>query len=157
LGDYAGALADFDETLRRGNPDPVVRRARGDALAHLGRPDEAEEDCIRCLVTQPDDPEVRVVMGRIALARRDYDEAVARTRRALEINDDRDFYSELGLALLLAGHTDEAAAAYDRALGAGGEDVEAARIEIAFWTAQQPERVASPAAQALITRLTSGL
>ena len=78
-------------------------------------------------------------MGRLYLARRRYEDAIEQYQAALQSNDGKGWYFELGLAYLLAGRFEEARIAYEQ--GLVDEDRVYGLRELDHWVSQQPDRV----------------
>ena len=102
-----GNDARIEETLAPLPPDdPEVQAIRIELELNSGRIDEAAR---RLATTDADDPRLARLRGRIAMRRGDRDTAVREFRRALSDEPyDRVSSAELGKALILQGHRDEA-------------------------------------------------
>lgn len=96
-----------EKTLAPLPPDDAdVRAIRIEAELSKGRVDEAARQLAEA---DPDDPRLARLRGRIAMRRGDRDTAVREFRRALSDEPyDRVSNAELGKALLLQGHREEA-------------------------------------------------
>jgi serine/threonine protein kinase/tetratricopeptide (TPR) repeat protein len=93
------ALQDLTEALTLGLRTPAVRAAQAEALARLGRSDEAERAFTAAIGDHPNDPLLRVARGFARLGR-DRTGAAADFDRALEL-DPRHPRAHLGRAYLV--------------------------------------------------------
>jgi serine/threonine protein kinase/Tfp pilus assembly protein PilF len=98
-GDAATALADLDRVLSLGHHDAPILAARAEALARLGRRDEALRGFESALRERPGDPVLLVARGTFRLET-DRDGARADFTRALE-RDPRNARAHLGMAYLM--------------------------------------------------------
>jgi tetratricopeptide (TPR) repeat protein len=87
-GDPTASLADLDRALALGRQhDPAVQATRAEALARLGRRDDARQALDRLVADRPDDAEVRLARGVFRLAD-DRAGAVADLESALRLRPD---------------------------------------------------------------------
>jgi serine/threonine protein kinase/Tfp pilus assembly protein PilF len=115
LDDAATALADLDAAIARHHEDAATHAARAEALARLGRADEARLAFAAALGDRPDDPELRIARGMSRLEG-DPDDARADFEHALHVAPGEP-RALLGLALLArAADPDAALRLLDRAL-----------------------------------------
>ncbi len=107
--DKAAALLESDpERLR----DPSLQFAYGLALVKSGRAAEAERIFSGLLARNADSAELNVLLGQANAALGDFDKAVARLKRALEIKPDvAEANASLGVIYYKQGKMDEAEAA----------------------------------------------
>jgi tetratricopeptide (TPR) repeat protein len=142
LGSYAEAEGDFNAAIERGQDDASVYRGRAAVLCRLKRVEEALADCERADSRAPDEPHTHGCWADLHLARGEYQEAVSRSQMALKAAGGTEWHFELGLALLMAGRLEEAAAEYE--LGAGQTeqaDKELAMRELDFWHSNPPSQI----------------
>jgi tetratricopeptide (TPR) repeat protein len=118
--------------------DAVAHLNLGNALARLGRLDEARASYGRALAIRPDFAEAHQNLGEVLVASGQFEAAAASCRRALEFKPDlaeahgtlATASMKLANALRSIGRLDEAAAGYRRALQSK-PDLAAAHIELA--------------------------
>ncbi|HEY8368864.1 MAG TPA: tetratricopeptide repeat protein [Thermodesulfobacteriota bacterium] len=123
-GRLAPAIMEYRKAVEKGPPSATLLTRLGSALAGAGRRDEARETLGRVTSLYPDYPSAYVVLGRLELAERRYQPAVAAFREALAINPfDPTPHAGLAVALRALGHGPEADRAdrTARALGFTGE------------------------------------
>ncbi len=101
------ALEDLSMAIRLGRTDAGVLAARGEALARLGRSNEARRQFDDLLARNPDDSVARVARG-MTLLRTDPHDALNDFNRVLA-HDPRHAGAHFGLAMLVRGHDAEAA------------------------------------------------
>ncbi|HWE40154.1 MAG TPA: protein kinase [Isosphaeraceae bacterium] len=115
LGDAVAAERDLRRAIELGSKGPSIRAAHAEALARLGRRDEAGRGFAEALRVRPDDPALLVARGFFRLPT-DPDGARADLDHALAV-DPRDARAHLGLAHLARKSDPRAALAeLDRAL-----------------------------------------
>ena len=89
----------------------------GNALADLGRLEEAIAHYRRALEIKPDDELAHNILGNALAGRGQFEEAIAHYRRALEIRPNyADAHDNLGNVLASLGRTEEAIAHFEKAL-----------------------------------------
>ncbi len=98
---------DLSMAIRLGRTDAGVLAARGEALARLGRSDEARRQFDDLLTRKPDDAVARVARG-MTLLRTEPRDALNDFNRVLA-HDPRHAGAHFGLAMLVRGHDAEAA------------------------------------------------
>jgi tetratricopeptide (TPR) repeat protein len=97
--------------------DPVSQLNLGNALARLGRTEEARESFRRALDIRPEFAEAHQNLGKVLLDLGRIDEAAQSCRRALQLKPDfAEAHNALGKALSKLGKIDEAMASFRRAL-----------------------------------------
>jgi Flp pilus assembly protein TadD len=133
--------------------DPASARARA-ALARAravgGDPHGAEQLLAGALRDAPADPQVQLDAGHVALAAGAADEAEARFRSAIALDDSSPAaWFGLGRALARSGQADPALAAFEhaRSLGWSGElDLELGRLHVAAHRAPEARALLQPLA-----------
>jgi len=128
------------------NPSFLVTRAQ--ALLRLGRIAEAELDCAELTRAGVESADAIGCQGLLLMARGTFEDASARLETARQAANDKEWHFQLGLALLLSGRADEAAAAYRH----GAEqsvpgDLQIALSDLDFWLHRYAERVSTPELQ----------
>jgi tetratricopeptide (TPR) repeat protein len=97
--------------------DAVAHNNLGNALAQIGRADDAAGSYRRALALRPDFPEAHNNLGNVLLDQGRLDDALASYRRAVHLRPDyQEGHDNLGTALLRLGQAAEAAASFERAL-----------------------------------------
>ena len=94
----------------------------GFALLRSGQVAEAEKRCRQALTQQPNFADALHLMGVIAFARQQYDQAVEWIAAALQQSPKPEYLLSLGNALQLLGRLDEALKAYDRGVALKPDD-----------------------------------
>lgn len=111
--------------------DPVSQLNLGNALARLGRTEEAQLSFRRASDVRPEFAEAHQNLGKVLLDLGQYDEAARSCRRALQIKPEFvDAHNALGKALSKLGKIDDAIASFRRALELRPEFAEA-RVNLA--------------------------
>lgn len=110
--------------------DPKAVRAQvqyAKALAKLGQLDKAKQVLNRALKVQPNQPDLQRELAVIEVVGGDFQQATARLAPlTLEKSKDADALIDRGVALDLAGHSEDARAMYARALKLRPDDMTAA-------------------------------
>jgi tetratricopeptide (TPR) repeat protein len=75
-GGSEAALPYFERAVKLSAPDTLARVRLADALLELGRLDEAQQEYFAILSVQEQDPQAQLGLGRVAVARRQYREAL---------------------------------------------------------------------------------
>jgi tetratricopeptide (TPR) repeat protein len=106
--------------------DPVSQLNLGNALARLGRTEEAQASFRRALDIRPDFAEAQQNLGKVLLDLGRSEEAAQSCRRALQIKPEfAEAHNTLGKAWLKLGNIDDATASFRRALDLRAEFAEA--------------------------------
>jgi tetratricopeptide (TPR) repeat protein len=115
-GDHEGA----ERALRRGlelAPDDVdLRNALGWVFFQAGRPADAAAEYRRALETKPDHVKSHNNLALALVELGQLDEAAKHFSRSVELEPKAEIYSDLGFTLARLGRSDEAFAAYEKAL-----------------------------------------
>jgi tetratricopeptide (TPR) repeat protein len=115
--DYRSPLVIYQDTIDKNPRNWAAHTNLGNALAAVGRADEAVTHYARALQLKPDDARICNDLGVALAALGRTDEAIGHYRTALRLQpDDPTALNNLGLALTTLGRTNEAVAYYDRAL-----------------------------------------
>ena len=142
------ATADADRAL--------LHRNRASDLVHLGRLEEAEQDCEQARTLAPDHPYTHARLGQLAFARDDYPAAVEHYTAAIERQGEPDFYFDRGLAHLALGRPGPARADYRTALSlADSITIAEARKELEEFAAGHPDTPGLDAVRALLPSSSS--
>jgi Flp pilus assembly protein TadD len=154
-GDYVGAVTDYTTAIERGIDDAEVYADRAIANAFLGFSEPARKDCIRVEQRDPRGTRANEVRGTVHLVLREYEDAIAVFRSACEAKEGgHESCFDLALALLLAGHLDEAVATYNEVgTKASADEIEGALSNFDFWTVHQADRLGSAAAKKVVTTI----
>ena len=120
LGRYEDAVSNMKRVFEL-LPDfplaPTLHYLTGQALRELGRYDEAEEHYESALRVGPGFKEAINGLAELLLAQKRYGEALDRYRVLAQIEpENATTHSQIGIALLKTGKTEEALASFDRAL-----------------------------------------
>jgi tetratricopeptide (TPR) repeat protein len=111
------ALPALQRATQLSPDDAVSHNNLGNALAQIGRADEAASSYRRALALMPDFAEAHNNLGNVLLDLERLDEALASYRRAIRIKPDYpEGHDNLGKALLRLGQPQDAAASFQRAL-----------------------------------------
>jgi tetratricopeptide (TPR) repeat protein len=111
------ALPALQRATQLSPDDAVSHNNLGNALAQIGRADEAASSYRRALTLMPDFAEAHNNLGNVLLDLERLDEALASYRRAIRIKPDYpEAHDNLGKALLRLGQPQDAAASFQRAL-----------------------------------------
>ncbi len=141
---YLGVAVDEDGANAR------ARAALARARALGGDPHGAEELLAGALRDAPADPQVQLDAGHVALAAGAADEAEARFRSAIALDDSSPAaWFGLGRALARAGQADSAFAAFERARThgwSGALDLELGRLHVAAHRAPEARALLQPLA-----------
>jgi tetratricopeptide (TPR) repeat protein len=106
--------------------DAVAQLNLGNAMARLGRLDEAQPHFDRALAIRPEFAEAHNNLGDLMLQRGRFDEAALHCRRALEIRPDyAEAYHTLGNVLLKLARVDDAILSLQRAVAISADFAEA--------------------------------
>jgi serine/threonine-protein kinase len=136
--DLAGADREYKSALALDPGHVDARHLHGISLLHQGRFDEALDECVQSLVTDPLLAEAHQTMGRVYLATGDTLRAVSCLREALDLSPGFAIARmNLGVALLQLRHDAEALQAFERALETGGPR---ARAQLAYGLAMVGRR-----------------
>ena len=116
-GDYAGALADYNEALRLQPSFPLAFANRGYTHSLQREFKLAEQDYLASLRIQPNQPLVRRLLAINYAAQEAYPAALAEFRTAMEISPkDGELRAEIGFARYASGDYAGAAADLEQAL-----------------------------------------
>lgn len=115
------AKAAFERAVAANPANPSARYSLLMVLAGMGRAGEAEQEyreLVRCCAADPRaEPIVRLAGARVAVARRDFNAALAGYRRAIELDPENpESWYLLGLVYVSTDSLPQAAAALERAL-----------------------------------------
>jgi protein O-mannosyl-transferase len=128
-GQPAEAIPHLQQVLS--SPPPLAAEGHyhlGNALAKLGRRDEALAEYRLVLAIKPAHLLARVQVAGLLLEKRLFDEAVAQYRAALAVDPHRaEIYNNLANALVSSGHRDDAIVEYRKAIAANSNNPEAHR------------------------------
>jgi tetratricopeptide (TPR) repeat protein len=120
------ALHALTAAAQRLPADAVAQLNLGNALARLGRLQEAQANFERALVIHPEFAEAHHHLGDLNLQLGRFDDAALRCRRALEIRPDyAEAHHTLGNALLKLARVDDAIASFRRAVALSADFAEA--------------------------------
>jgi tetratricopeptide (TPR) repeat protein len=122
-GDYQGALAQFEEAVKRNPRDPEAINNLAQVLVRLGRATEALPHFERACSLNPDKWSYRFNLARALSQLNRWDESVASYRQAQQLYPD-DYVTTFNLALTLHKKGDEAGAVaeYEKAIALNPED-----------------------------------
>lgn len=155
---YADAEADLSIAIRGYQNNGDAFRMRALCYIHLEQMEQAEQDCAKASELEPDSPSTQGCYGYLYLAKRVYDQAIARCQTAVEGQFGTQWPFALGLVNLLAGNLEEAQAAYRRGIGENVAFwIQDAAHELDFWVARQADRVTSDNAQQLVIEIRTQL
>jgi tetratricopeptide (TPR) repeat protein len=116
-GDYAQAIARYEEFFRRFGDDPAVRREYAGVLVSANRLRQAAEEYQRLIGRRPNDPELRVDLGDVYVTSKEYRKALAEYQRALELAPGNlDTATRLARAYTFMDDVPHALEVYDRYL-----------------------------------------
>lgn len=133
-GDAAGAVADLDRAVAQAPENPQALADRAEALLLLGRLDEADRDVAAVAALTPPAPVALGLPALLDLARGDIGRARHGFEQALAADPAGTWAFRLGLACLLDGRFEEAAAAYRQGIAATCPgDARVARMELEHW------------------------
>ncbi|BAY22721.1 protein prenyltransferase, alpha subunit [Calothrix sp. NIES-2100] len=125
-GDFASAIASYENALRIKPDNDSAWFNRGVALANLGRNEEAIASFDKALAIQPDDHEAWYNRGVVLFNLGRNEEAITSFDKALAIQPDyQDAWNNRGIALGNLGRNEEQIASYDKALAIKPDDHEA--------------------------------
>ncbi|HEY2953107.1 MAG TPA: tetratricopeptide repeat protein [Verrucomicrobiae bacterium] len=147
-GNSAGAMEDCTAALPPGSANPSFLVTRAQAWVRLGRIEEAEQDCAEVARAGAESADAIGCQGVLLMARGAFEDASARFETARQAANDKDWHFQLGLALLLSGRAEEAAAAYRHgAAQSVPGDLQIALSDLDFWLRQYAERLSTPELQ----------
>ncbi|HJT79178.1 MAG TPA: tetratricopeptide repeat protein, partial [Gemmataceae bacterium] len=116
-GDYAQALARYEQFFRRFGDDPAVRKEYAGVLVLAKRLRQAAEEYQRLIAARPNDPELHTALGDLYLTGKQYRKAIAEFRRALELAPTNlDIATRLARAYTFDNDVPHALEVYDRYL-----------------------------------------
>ena len=139
---------DCSQAISCGAEVAELYRIRAHAAARLGRLEQAEADCIKANELEPGNAFGLACWGELHMARGEFGKAADAYRAATEVDDNGRRRFAWGLALLLDGRLEEAHAVYAEGVrNPDPQELEIARVELDYWTAQRPE--AGEAAKAI--------
>jgi tetratricopeptide (TPR) repeat protein len=139
---------DCSQAISCGAEVAELYRIRAHAAARLGRLEQAEADCSKANELEPGNGFGLACWGELHMARGEFGKAADAYRAATAVDDNVRRRFAWGLALLLDGRLEEARAIYAEGVrNPDPQELEIARVELDYWTAQRPE--AGEAAKAI--------
>jgi tetratricopeptide (TPR) repeat protein len=149
------AIACYEEALRiqhlSSDTRATCHRNRAEAFVRLGHLDQARQDCEQAQALAPDHPYTYARIGQLAFGRGDYALAVQWLAKAIDRQQEADFYFERGLAYLAMGDQSQALADYQTALAladpiAVGEAIR----DLQAFVSDRPEPAGTDAVRSLL-------
>jgi Flp pilus assembly protein TadD len=115
-GDYAAAIAQYEESIALRPRHAEARNALGVALLKLGKDTAAEAQFRQAIALEPKFPEAHVNLGVVLSAAQRFQDAENALRRALKLKPaDPSAHSQLGQILLHRGRLDLARIEFEKA------------------------------------------